>query len=345
MSAPTTASTQQFLEITGIKDGVIVLKNGGYRMLFSVSAVNFSLKSEQEQNSIIFQYQSFLNSLHFPIQIVMRSKRLDLNTYIKKITKIKDTQTNELIKIQAEDYIGFVTELISMANIMKKSFYVVVGYDPIMLKKPGMMDRLFNKQESASFKVSDLEFKRYRDKLVERANIVASGMGGMGLHCVQLTTEEIIELFYGIYNPEVADKERLENTGNVTSSVVGSTEEADKNQTEGQNSAEEEERIDNTAIVEEKAKYDTRVKEMEDQNQAQRQMTAAPAAPPAGTTQPAAPAQTAPASQPVLTAPVPQSIPPMAPQANPAPTPPPVAPPSPSSTPPTNPIRHDAPIT
>lgn len=340
MAAPTTASTQQFLEITGIKDGVIVLKNGGYRMLFSVSAVNFSLKSEQEQNSIIFQYQSFLNSLHFPIQIVMRSKRLDLNTYIKKITKIKDIQTNELIKVQAEDYIGFVSELINMANIMKKSFYVVVGYDPIMLKKPGVIDRIFNKQEPANFKVSDLEFKRYRDKLVERANIVASGMGGMGLHCVQLTTEEIIELFYGIYNPEVADKERLENTTNVTSEVVGNTEAADKNQIEGQNSAEEEERIDNTAIIEEKAKYDTRAKEMESQNQAQRQMTA-PAPATANNPQAPAPAQTASPTQPSSAASAPQPVPPMAPQANPTPAPAPV-PPAPTP-PPANPIRHDSP--
>ena len=116
------ASTQQNIKIAGIKDGIVFLDDGGYRFIMSCSTINFALKSEQEQNSLVFQYQSFLNSLHFPIQIVMQSKKLDLTPYLKKVSDLKDKQTNELIKMQATDYIDFVGNLINVANIMKKNF-------------------------------------------------------------------------------------------------------------------------------------------------------------------------------------------------------------------------------
>jgi type IV secretory pathway VirB4 component len=120
------SSTQQSVPIAGVKDGIIVLKNGGYRMILEISAINFSLKSEQEQNSLVFQYQSFLNSLHFPIQIVIKSKLLDLSPYLNKVKQASDKSLNELIKTQIEDYIDFVGKLVSVANIMKKSFYIII---------------------------------------------------------------------------------------------------------------------------------------------------------------------------------------------------------------------------
>lgn len=248
------ASTQQFIEISGIKDGVIILKNGGYRLIMSTSAVNFSLKSEEEQNSLIFQYQSFLNSLHFPIQIVVQSKKLDLTQYLKKVNKEKDKQTNELIKMQTEDYIEFVGQLINVANIMKKTFYVVVSYDPINLKSASVVDRLFFKKSiQGNVKVSEPEFKRYKEQLLERANIAATGLGGMGLRCVQLTTEEIIELFYKVYNPEVADKEKFSDIKDITSTTVVNKNEVSNNTIASTTNEESEEEniIDNSALVEE----------------------------------------------------------------------------------------------
>jgi hypothetical protein len=260
------ASTQQFIDIAGIHDGIVVLKTGGYRMIFSVSALNFSLKSEEEQNSLIFQYQSFLNSLHFPIQIVMRSKKLDLNPYIKKINEQKDKQTSELIKIQTEDYLDFISELINLANIMKKTFYVVVPFDPVSVKGGSIMDKLFKKNESTNIRVSDAEFKRYKDEISERGNTVATGLGGMGLHCVQLTTEEIIELFYKIYNPDMADKARFSNVDELTSSYVADIREKKNEVKEGKIPDEiaasaGEPIIDNSAIVEEKYKQESQLKE------------------------------------------------------------------------------------
>jgi len=299
---PNTTSTQQFIDIAGIQEGVVILKNGSYRMIFSVSAVNFSLKSEEEQNSLIFSYQSFLNSLHFPVQIVIRSKRLDLNPYIKKINAAKDKQTSELIKMQTEDYVDFITQLINLANIMKKTFYVVIPYDPVTVQRPGVFGKLFNKsKESADLKVAAPTFKRYKDELTERANTIASGLGGMGLHCVQLTTEEIIELFYGIYNPGVADKERFTNAEELTSSFVAHEKEKPQGQKELQpdteTEVEKEEVIDNSGIVEEQHKQEAQMKQMEADNEAKRQISAKEPAPvksaepvPASQTPPAVPA-------------------------------------------------------
>lgn len=213
------SSTQSNIPIAGIKDGIMILRDGQYRIVLEIAAVNFELKSEQEQNSIIFQYQSFLNSLHFPIQIVIQSKKLDLSPYLKKIKELANKQTNELIQIQTTDYVDFVEQLINLANIMKKRFYVTVGYQPVIVNN-GIFDKIFHKSESNHLKISETDFINYAKELRQRAQNVAQGLGGIGLHCRQLSTQEIIELFYEIYNPEVAGKERLTDTGNVSGNYI-----------------------------------------------------------------------------------------------------------------------------
>ena len=147
-------STQENISIAGIKDGIAILKNGEYRLILSVGAVNFDLKSEQEQNALVFQYQSFLNSLHFPIEICIQSKKLDLSPYIGKIKSLAAKQNNELLRIQTEDYAEFVSQLINMANIMKKTFYVIIGYTPINVGQGGIFGKFFNKNQSSAVKVS-----------------------------------------------------------------------------------------------------------------------------------------------------------------------------------------------
>lgn len=203
------SSTQSNILLAGIKDGIAIMKGNQYRLILEVSAVNFDLKSEQEQNTLVFQYQSFLNSLHFPIQIVVQSKKLDLSTYLKKIGELAGKQNNELIKVQTEDYIDFVGQLINMANIMKKRFYVVVGYQPISANV-GLFDKIFPKsRDSNKIRISEDDFTSYSKELRQRAQTVAQGLGSMGLHCRQLTTQEVIEMMYEIYNPDVAGKEKL----------------------------------------------------------------------------------------------------------------------------------------
>jgi len=215
-------STQQQIEIAGIKDGVIIMKDGSYRIILEVTATNFALKSDMEQNALVMQYQSFLNSLHFPIEIAIRSKRLDLTPYLAKIKVLGEKQPNELVHMLTSDYVDFVGKLVTIANIMKKSFYVTVSYSAVSVKQVGLFNLLFGQkvQKFDHLKISDVDFKAATEKLLENAGIVASGLGSMGLHCFQLSTEQIIELFYQIYNPAESTKERLTDASMLDSAVV-----------------------------------------------------------------------------------------------------------------------------
>jgi len=264
-----TSSTQQNIPIAGIKDGVVLTKDGGYRVILSVAALNYALKSEQEQNALIFQYQSFLNSLHFPIQIVMQSKRLDLAPYLRKIKDASDKQSNELLRGQTVDYIDFVSQLVNMANIMKKSFYVVISYQPLMAHNNNFLDKFFKHQESQNLKISETEYNHYRDELLERANVVAGGLGTMGLHCVQMNTEEIIELFYKIYNPDVYSKERINDVNTLTNPFVASKPEETNPDSKEENS-EQEDLIDNSSIVRERQKEEFKQKQREEDKNAEK---------------------------------------------------------------------------
>ncbi|OQB05638.1 MAG: hypothetical protein BWY19_00907 [bacterium ADurb.Bin212] len=248
-------STQSNIPIAGIKDGVTILKTGQYRMILEIAAINFDLKSEQEKNSLIFQYQSFLNSLHFPIEIVVKSNKLDLSPYLKKIESLIPKQTNELLKIQTQDYVDFVGQLINLANIMKKRFYVVVGYQPLVVSN-SILDKIFKKgPDQNHLKISETDFETYSKELRQRAQTVAQGLGGMGLHCRQLNTKEIIEVFYEIYNPEVAGKERLTDPDDISSSFVsqikkdGATEDIPIPHTDMTSTVGGEQVIDNQSLV------------------------------------------------------------------------------------------------
>ena len=268
-------STQQAIDIAGVKDGIMIMKDGSYRLVLQVAAINFSLKSEQEQNSLIFQYQSFLNSLHFPVQIVIRSRRLDLAPYLKKLEDKTKTQTNELIRMQTEDYIGFISQLIGMANIMKKTFYAVVSFNPISVRQVGIFDRFFSKgQVFDHIKISDADFQAHTGKLRERANTLASGLGSMGLHCFQLTTEQVIETFYQIYNPDEAAKERVTDANAISSAIIISKDEMKAE--EGAESVEtqksEEMMIDNSQIVIAQHKQEALQRKQEDEKAAEKEI-------------------------------------------------------------------------
>ena len=233
-------------------------------MVLEVTAVNFGLKSEREQNSIIFQFQSFLNSLHFPLEIIVQSRRLDLTPYLSRLRQRANDQTNELLKAQTLDYVDFISELINMANIMKKRFYAVIGWENIDLQKLSFVDKLFNRGNSVSLlKISETEFKTHSEELRQRGAVVASGLGSIGLHCQQLATKELIELFYNFYNPGIADKERLSDLGNLQANVVSQGATAGAFDPEKpHNTTEETPVIDNTASVKESDKEKKRMAAM-----------------------------------------------------------------------------------
>jgi type IV secretory pathway VirB4 component len=187
-------TTQKFLEIEDIREGILILKDGSLRGILAVSSLNFALKSEEEQNAIIYQFQNFLNSLDFSIQIYVQSRRLNLTGYIERLKELEKQQMNDLLKIQTRSYIEFIKSLVAGGSIMTKSFYVVVPFHPILVPGKRKLPAL-----------SEEEFERARAQLWERMEFVAHGLAGCGLFCAPLNTQELIELFWSIYHQEEAE--------------------------------------------------------------------------------------------------------------------------------------------
>jgi len=215
-----TGSTQEHLKFAEIHDGIIITKTGELRAILLASSINFSLKSEQEQNAIIFAYQNFLNSLEFPIQIMLQSRKLDLGRYLTKLKEISNKQTNELLKMQTEDYMDFIGKLINIANIMDKKFYVTVPFLPPPKLQPTGKMLQGNKQQAIQMSLE--EFNSYKQELEQRVQVIQSGLGSVGIRSVALNTQQIIELLYGIYNPEESVKEKLTEYEELTAPIVES---------------------------------------------------------------------------------------------------------------------------
>lgn len=213
------ASTQIFLNIAEIKDNVVVLKNGGLRAILQTSSVNFNLKSEDEQNGIIYSYQNFLNSLNFPIQIVVQSRKLDIDKYIDNVKDMASKHENELLKEQTLKYAEYVEKLVEYADIMEKNFYVVVPLDPYRTEKVGALSKFMasiSSQDSIdSIKRRHREFDELNKKLSERVNSVKIGLEACNLRAVQLTTPQLVEMFYQFYNPQTAHNEKIEDVSKI----------------------------------------------------------------------------------------------------------------------------------
>lgn len=193
--------TQKFLEIEDIREGIIILRNKTLRGILIVSSLNFALKSEEEQNATIFQFQEFLNSLDFSLQIVIQSRRLNITGYLDKLKFLEEKQGNELLKAQTAEYRKFIKDLIIKASIMQKSFFVVVPFVPFAMQatKKGF----FSKPSLPS--LTEESFKRAKVQLWQRMEFIALGLRRCGLQAQALGSPELIELFWSIYNPEEAE--------------------------------------------------------------------------------------------------------------------------------------------
>lgn len=195
-------STLKYVDIKTIKDGVVVLNNGALRAVLLVSSVNFDLKSSDEQTAIIGAYQNFLNSLDFPIQIVVSSRKLNISPYTEILKEKAREQRNELLKIQIIEYREFITNLSEVTNIMSKYFYIVVPFAPVEDKNGGVLDKITKAVHPAEDIIEHKElFETYKNQLWQRVDHVAAALGGTGLHFTTLNTDELIELYYGMYNP------------------------------------------------------------------------------------------------------------------------------------------------
>lgn len=203
--------TQEFLEIKDIREGVLVLKNNGLRGILMVSSINFALKSSEEQASVIYAYQSFLNSLDFSCQIVIQSRNVNITPYLDNIKALQDKQTSELMRHQVASYADFIKELVQGDNIMTKNFYVVVPYTLTeilgagsALKQTGLFDFLGGGKNKGQ-QLSDEDFEKCKNQLWQRMEFLAMGLKRCGLDVVPLTTPELIELFWSIHHPDQAE--------------------------------------------------------------------------------------------------------------------------------------------
>jgi len=216
-------STQNSLLISEIKDGIVIMRDGSLRGVILGSAINFDLMSAQEQDSVEFSYQGFLNSLHFPIQIVIKSQKIDLDPYIGKLKAKRNEQSNELLGLLMDDYIANISALVDEVNIMDKQFYIVVPYLPPLTEAKG--SNLITKLQAAfeatpQITVGEADFQKYKTELAQRMQLVASGLTQIGIRAIALNTQELIDLYYSSYNPDVAINEKLIDAAQLQTPVV-----------------------------------------------------------------------------------------------------------------------------
>lgn len=209
--------TQNFLKLQEIREDTIIMQDGTLRAVLAVSSTNFDLKSEDEQNALIFGYQRFLNSLEFRIQILMQSRKMNIADYTDKLHQMMDRQTNELLRMQTAEYIDFINRLVDSANVMNKNFYVIVPLEmSINPSSGGFFSSLFGNNKVKQIASREESFKMYRKQLSERIDSVSSNLSGMGLRVVRLNTDQLIELIYNSYNFGTAPTIDASQLPNVT---------------------------------------------------------------------------------------------------------------------------------
>ena len=203
-------STQQYLDITEIKENTIIMKDGTLRAVLLVSSINFALKSEDEQNAVIDSYVRFLNNLSFTLQIVIQSRELDIDNYLQYLKEKEKEQTNKLLKIQTADYVEYIKELTSLGKIMNKRFYIIVPYNPLTDVRKGFFRMIGESLKPATIiKLKERTFLQYQEMLERRIESVVGGLESMGVAVARLDTQSLIELYYKTYNPETAKNQDL----------------------------------------------------------------------------------------------------------------------------------------
>jgi hypothetical protein len=221
-------STQNSLQIAEIRDGIVIMNDGSYRSVVMVKSINFDLMSPQEQEAVEYSYQGFLNSLYFPIQIFIRSQRIDLQPYIEKLDKIRTEHDNMLLALLMEDYITYIDQISQQANIMDKKFYVVVPFFPVVDVQKALsqsknffsgITNLFDKKEQ-HIVVNEADLENAKTELRNRVQAVLAGLMQSGIQGLPLDTQELIELYYDTYNPDTATRQQLKNFNNLTADIV-----------------------------------------------------------------------------------------------------------------------------
>lgn len=221
-------STQNSLQIAEIRDGIVIMNDGSFRSVVMVKSINFDLMSPQEQESIEYAYQGFLNSLYFPMQIFVRSQRVDLQPYVEKLDKIRSEHDNMLLALLMDDYIGYIDALSRQTNIMDKKFYIVIPYFPVIDAQKALSQSknfftgfvaLFNGHEDHVV-INEGDLEKAKAELRNRVQAVLGGLMQCNIQGLPLDTQELIELYYDTYNPDTATRQQLKNFGNMTADIV-----------------------------------------------------------------------------------------------------------------------------
>jgi hypothetical protein len=180
-------SSRQQIDIREIRDGVLILPNHRYRTVLHVSPVNFELRSEDEQDAIIETYESFLNSVGVPLQVLIRIREMDMDAYLEDLDNRLQNEKVVIYKKQLANYEEFIRELIKTNRILSRHFYVVVPY---------------NSDGKADFDLT-------KEQLGLTVDIVQKGLARLGMHSRELSSLELMDLFYNFYNPTRAKLQPL----------------------------------------------------------------------------------------------------------------------------------------
>jgi len=212
-------STQRYLQFSEVHDDTLVLKNGGLRAILQVSSMNFNLKSEAEQRAIIHSYQQFLNTLNFPVQILIRSRKLDIDSYLGDLERRYSQLSNSLLQQQMADYIDYIRRLVEYSDIMEKKFFVIVPLNPARAQKKGIfasfLDYITPEDTVVKIMQRKREFRILKKELDSRTQTVKTALENCGLGVSQLKTEEIIQLFYQAYNPDKARTQKFRSMADL----------------------------------------------------------------------------------------------------------------------------------
>jgi type IV secretory pathway VirB4 component len=198
-------TTQNFVPLRDIKDNVVVLKNGQLNMVLLASSINFALKSLDEQEAILRQFQSFLNTLDFSVQFYVQSRRLNIKPYLELLESREAMQDNDLMKIQLREYMQFVKTFISEVDVMTKSFFVIIPYSPVGANLQSNFKELLGVKKNVYF--DDKNFAEHRMQLEQRVTLVEQGLSRVGVRTILLQNEELVELYYHIFNPSDVEGE------------------------------------------------------------------------------------------------------------------------------------------
>ena len=222
------STTQNSLLLSELRDSMVIMADGSFRAVIACKSINFDLMSSREREGVEFSYQNFLNALYFPIQIFIRSQRVDIGPYLDKLEDIRRNNDNMLLNVLMDDYINFIDALAQEANIMDKSFFIVVPYFPsgdmsnVVEQGKGIFGKVFGgaKANNTVTKIDKVTYEKAKDEIKNRVDAVLSGLLQVGVQATQLNTKQLGELYYNVYNPDTAVREPLTDFNNVTSTYV-----------------------------------------------------------------------------------------------------------------------------